>query len=163
MNHEELETFLALPQPTSADIPQELVWHVAAGLEDPAQVALRFGYEGEVWEKLKVHPPFVVAVSKLKSEFEASGFTQKQKFRLMAGDLSERLFAMSRGPDASISQLHELLKTMAKLGGLEPAPEKAATLAVSETPKFSISINIGAAAPQNTTIDVTPMQIEEDE
>lgn len=158
----DFEDFLALPSPTSASIPQELVWHIAAGLEDPEAVAMRFGYEGEVWRKLQVHKPFVVAVAALRAEFEASGFTQKQKFRLMAADLSERLYAMSKSSDASLNQVHETFKTMAKLGGLEPVVEKTTAITADAGPKFSISINIAAAAPQNTVIDITP-QIEEDE
>jgi hypothetical protein len=150
---------LELPEPTGADIPQELIWHVAAGLEDPDIIAKRLGYEGPTWEKLKAHKPFQVAVAAQASEFEATGMTFKNKSKLIAADLLERLYALARHRDTSIVQLHEIFKTITKLADLEPKPEK--NLATDTGPKFSIQINLNGAATQPTTIDVTPMQIEE--
>lgn len=156
-DNRELETWLALPEPTTAAIPQELVWHIAAGLENADTIAARFGYEGEVWERLKRHKPFVVAVEQLRAEFESSGFTAKNKFRLMATDLSERLYMMARTNDASVGQVLEIFKTFAKLADLEPKPEK---VAQDVGTGFSITINLaGAPAAAPTTIDVTP-QVE---
>lgn len=149
---DELNAFLALPEPTSANVPQELIWHVAAGLEEPDDIARRFGYEGEVWDKLKAHPPFQAAVRTQQAEFELNGFTAKNKFRLMAGDLGEKLYTMARHPDASIGQVHEAFKTFAKLADMEPKPEKATA---DTGAKFSININLPGQA-QPATIDITP-------
>jgi hypothetical protein len=153
---DELEAFLALPDPTTADIPQELIWHIAAGLEDPEIVAKRFGYEGQTWEKLKANKPFQVAVAAQASEFEANGMTFKNKSKLIAADLLERLYALARHRDTSIVQLHDIFKTITKLADLEPKSEKNA--AADTGPRFSININLNGAPPQ--TIDITPEQIE---
>jgi hypothetical protein len=154
---DELNEFLALPEPTSANVPQELIWHVAAGLEEPEDIAKRFGYEGDTWDRLRAHPPFQIAVKALQAEFELTGFTFKNKNRLMAGHMLEKLFVMANSPDASIGQVHEALRTFAKFADLEPKQEKA----VADTgAKFSININLPGAS-QPATIDITPTQIEE--
>lgn len=156
---DDLEAFLALPDPTTADVPQELIWHMAAGLEDPEIIAKRYGYEGPTWEKLKAHKPFQVAVAAQASEFEATGMTFKNKSKLIAADLLERLYAMARHRDASIVQVHDIFKTITKLADLEPKPEKNTN--ADTGPRFSININLNGATAQPTTIDVTPIQVED--
>jgi hypothetical protein len=57
----------------------------------------------------------------------------------MAGDILDQVYLLASSSDASLSQKHEVLKTLSKLGGLEPKEEKQ----VHTGPGFSISIDLG--------------------
>lgn len=154
----DIEDLLADSDRLSANISQELIWHVAAGLEDPQEVAKRYGYDEAKWSAIKDHKPFVLAVEAQRAEFEANGFTFRNKMRLVSSDLAERLYIAARSSDTTVGQLHEIFKTVTRLADLEPKQEKAALEASG--PQFSISINLSGAPTQ--TIDITPKQIEDD-
>jgi hypothetical protein len=51
----------------------------------------------------------------------------------------DQVYLLASSPDASLGQKHEVLKTLSKLGGLEPKEEKQ----VQTGPGFSISIDLG--------------------
>jgi hypothetical protein len=154
----DLDEFLKPLDPTTADIPEELVWHIAAGLEDANDIARRFGYTGANWKRLKNHGPFKLAVETLRAEFDTSGFTFKQKMRLMAGDLAERVFMSAKTQEATVGQVIEIFKTFAKLADLEPKVDK--SVAVDAGTKFSVSINLGGQGSPATTIDITPQLLQ---
>jgi hypothetical protein len=130
---------------TKFTFPQEMVNILAQGLEDPAEVAARFGVPPSVWDKLSTWQPFVAAVEAQKAELEKSGFVFATKVRWMATDLTEDLYVRARSPDATIAQKLQTAQYLSKLAGLEP--KEAATGAAGEG--FSVSININGA---NTTI-----------
>lgn len=132
------------------DIPPQLVWECAAGLEDPASIAQRFGFEGEKWERLSQWPPFISAVQNQRAEFERNGMTFRLKAGMMAEEMMGMMFKQAISNDTTILQKLSVFQALTDVAGLK-APKNAEVTA-SAAPKFSITINI----PQGTqpvTID----------
>ena len=152
-----LETLLALPEPNLSGVSSDMVYHIAMGLEDPADVALRYGFEGQGWEKLKNSKAFQVAVKQAQAELEENGINFKNKAKLMAGDLKEMFFRMAKSGELSPGQAMRFWETLIRVAGLEPKNEP---VAADTGAKFSVNINLGSSTPQ--TIDVTAKQIEEE-
>jgi hypothetical protein len=122
------------------DIPPGLVASIAAGLEDPKEVASRHGIYGEAWEKLSTWKPFLDAVAAQRAEFEQSGYTFRVKAAMKADVLADQLFVQALSHETSLGQKLETMKTFAKLGDLEPKTNVQAQVG----PAFSISINFSS-------------------
>lgn len=151
-----------IPQAAPAlEVPQELILAIAMGMEDPQEVAARYGYEGLKWELLNAWKPFTDAVAAKKAELETSGITFKIKAKALTEDVFEDAYRIARGNDATLLQKLEFVKLGAKLGDMEPK----ASAQVQAGPGFSITINI--APPKNEKIidaDVDEVaQIEQSE
>jgi hypothetical protein len=132
------------------DIPPQLIWECAAGLEDPAAIAQRFGFEGDKWERLAQWPPFISAVQTQRAEFERNGMTFRLKAGLMAEEMMAMMFKQAVSNDSTILQKLSVFQALTDVAGLK-AP-KNDTSNVNVAPKFSITINL----PQNTQ----PMTID---
>lgn len=137
--------------PPALDVPQELILNVAIGMEDPKEVASRYGFEGLKWEKLQSWKPFTDAVAAKRAELEASGITFKIKAKALTEDVFEDAYRIARGNDATLLQKLEFIKLGAKLADMEPK----ASAQVQTGPGFSITINL---APQKTE----PVTVDED-
>ena len=61
------------PQP-ALDVPQEMILAMAIGMEEPEEIASRYGFDGIRWKSLQAWKPFNDAVAKQKAELE-----QRQK------------------------------------------------------------------------------------
>lgn len=149
------------PEP-ALDVPQELILTIAMGMEDPKEVASRYGFEGLKWEKLQTWKPFTDAVAAKRAELETSGITFKIKAKALTEDVFEDAYKIARSNDATLLQKLEFIKLGAKLGDMEP---KASTQ-VQAGPGFSITINLAAPkAPEPVTIDAVEevKEIEQDE
>ena len=128
-------------------ISEEMVASVALGLEDELIVAARHGMSVEDYNELAVQPWFQLQVQMKRSEYEKNGVTFKAKAAWMAGDLLDQVYLSAASGDASLSQKHEVLKTLIKAAGLEPKEEK-----VKDTgPGFSISIDLGGGQSVSLT------------
>jgi hypothetical protein len=128
-------------------ISEEMVASVALGLEDELIVAARHGLSVEDYNELAVQPWFQLQVQMKRSEYEKNGVTFKAKAAWMAGDLLDQVYLSAASTDASLSQKHEVLKTLIKAAGLEPKEEK-----VKDTgPGFSISIDLGGGQSVSLT------------
>jgi hypothetical protein len=132
------------------DIPPQLVWECAAGLEDPTLIAQRFGFEGEKWERLSQWPPFITAVQAQRSDFERNGMTFRLKAGLMAEEMMSMMFKQAISNDSTILQKLSVFNALTDVAGLK-APKLDAG-ALNAAPKFSITINIPQGA-QPLTID----------
>lgn len=142
------------------DIPPGLVASIAAGLEDPKEVASRHGIYGEAWDKLSTWKPFLDAVAAQRSEFETSGYTFRVKSAMKADILADHLFVQALSNETSLVQKHEILKTFTKLGDLEPKTN----IQSQAGPGFSISINFSGpkdVSPESKIIDITPEELSE--
>lgn len=137
--------------------PQELILQVALGMEEPAEIAARYGFEGEAWEKLQAYRPFQIAVEKQKAELEASGLTFRVKAKALTEDVFEEAYKIARSNDATLMQKLEFIKLGAKLADMEPK----ANTQVAAGPGFSISINFSTPKPENKVIDITPNESSE--
>jgi len=135
------------------DIPPQLVWECAAGLENPTDVAARFGFSGEKWERLQQWPPFIQAVQQQRAEFERNGMTFRLKAGLMAEEMMSQMFKQAIANDTSIMQKLSVFNSLVDVAGLKP-DKKAEAASVQTAPKFSITINIPqTGGPAPITID----------
>lgn len=131
---ETLEEFL----PGRLSIPSEMVAEIAAGLEEPKDIAFRYGIVGTAWEDLKAWVPFQNAVAAQKAEYEKSGFTFKVKARVLTEDVFEQAYKFAKSSETSLLQKLEFVKLGAKLADMEPKP----TAQTAAGPGFSIVINL---------------------
>lgn len=143
--------------PPALDVPQELILAVAIGLEEPEEIASRYGFVGDRWEKLKNWKPFTDAVAKQRAELEVSGVTFKIKAKALTEDVFEDAYKIARGNDATLMQKLEFIKLGAKLGDMEP---KASTQ-VQAGPGFSITINLGDMSKKAQTIDMSEQDVDD--
>ena len=149
-----------IPQPQPAlDVPQELILNVAMGMEDPKEIASRYGFEGIKWEKLQSWKPFIDAVASKKAELETSGITFKIKAKALTEDVFEDAYKIARSNDATLLQKLEFVKLGAKLGDMEPKTNVQAQAG----PGFSITINLSPPKAEPLTIDEDIKQIEQTE
>lgn len=129
-------------KPKTVSFPQiseEMVASVALGLEDELIVAARHGLSIEQYQELAAQPWFQLQVQVKRSEYEKNGVTFKAKAAWMAGELLDQVYVTAASGEASLSQKHEVLKTLIKAAGLEPKEEKVKDAG----PGFSISIDLG--------------------
>lgn len=152
-NHSEfaLSPMAAEPHVT-LDIPPQLVWECAAGLENPADVAARFGFEGDKWERLSQWPPFITAVQTQRAEFERNGMTFRLKAGLMAEEMMAQMFKQTISADSTIMQKLSVFNSLVDVAGLKPDKKQVDTTA-NAAPKFSITINFPNQQPTPVTID----------
>jgi hypothetical protein len=137
-------------KPKTVSFPQisdEMVASVALGLEDELIVAARHGMSVEDYTELAAQPWFQLQVQMKRSEYEKNGVTFKAKAAWMAGDLLDQVYLSAASTDASLSQKHEVLKTLIKAAGLEPKEEKVKDVG----PGFSISIDLGGGQSVSLT------------
>jgi hypothetical protein len=139
-------------------ISEEMIASVALGLEDELIVAARHGMSVEDYNELAVQPWFQLQVQMKRSEYEKNGVTFKAKAAWMAGDLLDQVYLSAASTDASLSQKHEVLKTLIKAAGLEPKEEKVKDVG----PGFSISIDLGGGQSINLSNQqtITPVTLD---
>jgi hypothetical protein len=153
VNHSEFAMAPASDEPhVTLDIPPQLVWECAAGLEDPALVAARFGFEGDKWERLSQWPPFILAIQSQRAEFERNGMTFRLKAGLMADEMMSQMFKQAIGMDTTILQKLSVFNSLVDVAGLKP-DKKAVDTNAQQAPKFSITINFPNQQPTPVTID----------
>lgn len=147
--------------PPALDVPQELILNIAMGMEDPKEIASRYGFDGIKWEKLQSWKPFADAVAAKRAELETSGITFKIKAKALTEDVFEDAYKIARSNDATLLQKLEFVKLGAKLGDMEPKTNTQ----VQAGPGFSITINL--SPPKQETVieaDVDEVaQIEQSE
>ena len=155
---EDFDLDLDQEPPRLDSITQEMVYHIASGLEDPADVAARYGITGEAWSRIENSKPFQLAVQQAMAELEKDGTTFKNKARLMAGDLKEMLYRMSKSGELTPMQAMRFWETLIRVAGLEPKNEP---VAADTGGKFSVVINLNQPKQDPPTIDVTPRQLDD--
>jgi hypothetical protein len=146
---------------TLADIPSEMVYKLAVGLEEPDHIAEFYGVPEEKWTHLKAWPPLLKAVMAERSKLEAEGVTFKYKMRLLAEDSIEHAYRIAKSSNTPLPQVLEFAKLAAKLADMEPRQDRN----VASGPGFSININLGGQTvslsatkplPPADVIDVEP-------
>jgi hypothetical protein len=116
-----------------------MVAEIAAGLEEPRDIAFRYGIVGKAWDDLQKWVPFQNAVATQKAEFEKSGFTFKVKARVLTEDVFEEAYRHAKSNNTTLLQKLEFIKVGAKLADMEPKQNQQ----VAAGPGFSITINLG--------------------
>lgn len=151
------EELLPTPPQPALDIPQEMILAMAIGMEEPDQIASRYGFEGIEWRKLQAWKPFNDAVAKQKAELEQNGVTFRIKAKALTEDVFEDAYKIARSNDATLLQKLEFIKLGAKLGDMEPK----ASAQVASGPGFSITINITDPPKKQEVVDAeTVEQVE---
>lgn len=151
---------------TLTNIPAELVVGCAQGLEDPDEIAARFGLHGEIWRQIKESKPFQLAVAAKRAELEKSGWVFRQKAAMGAEMVLEKVIVDLMSNETGTNTRLEGLKTLSKLANLEPREDKNGQTG----PGFHISINLGnhtvnlqsqnnRKLPQADVIDVLDLPI----
>jgi hypothetical protein len=128
------------------------IQEVATGMEEPADIARRYGYTYAEWEKISSYQPFINEVNRLKAEFERSGQTFRLKAAVMAEKLLDDTFTSALQPDVPVKDKAVALQTLAKFADLEPKRDAQ----VSAGPGFSITITIPQAPVE--TIEAKPVE-----
>lgn len=148
------------------DVPPQMALAIASGIEDPARVAERHGFDEDQWEALKVFEPFVKLIEAKKVELRTAGVT----FRLKCGMISEMmlddLYTAAIAEGTSFSSKLEFTKFASKAAGLDAPPKEENDRA---GPAFSIVINLGqgksvnvnVAQGQNNPTDIIDVEPEE--
>lgn len=121
-------------------ITQELIASVALGLEDELVIAAKHGFSVEEYQEIQKLRSFQAAVQSQRAEFERSGVNFQTMAALQAAEVRDKFFMMAMHHKASFAQVHDALKTLSKLGNLEPKELKSATTAAAG---FSIHIDLG--------------------
>ena len=146
-------------------ISDEMVASIALGMEDELIVAARHGFSVEQYQFLEKQKWFQLQIAIKRSEFEKNGVTFKAKATWMAADLLDQVYLSAAGKEATLSQKHEVLKTLIKAGGLEPKEEKAQNTG----PTFTLSIDLGGGhtlslgnqpVMQPVTLDVETKEVK---
>jgi hypothetical protein len=147
------EELLPTQLPPALDIPQEMILAMAIGMEDPEEVASRYGFDGIRWKSMQAWKPFNDAVAKQKAELEQNGVTFRIKAKALTEDVFEDAYKIARSNDATLLQKLEFIKLGAKLGDMEPK----ASAQVASGPGFSITINL-QDSQKKQVIDVEPVE-----
>lgn len=121
-------------------VPPEMIASLALGVDDELVVASRHGFSVEQYHALAKMPAFQRAVAAQRAEFDKTGLTFQVMSAMQAAEVRDRVFTMAMSSEASFPQALEALKTLAKLGNLEPKEAKTSTAAGSG---FMIQINLG--------------------
>jgi hypothetical protein len=138
-------------------IPPEMLLDIAAGMEDPVDIAYRYGFSASEFKKLEQSQQFLSEVATLRSKHERSGEAAVAKAGMMYDVLAEKYFLRLMDNEATTSQLAAGVEAFATLGNRKP---KAATSNVQGA-QFSITFNIpNAVNTQATTIDMKSAAVE---
>jgi hypothetical protein len=146
-------------------VPPEMVLQIASGLDDPAEIAQRYGYDEQQFTALQAWQPFVQEVAKCRAELEKSGFDFVLDSRLKAKELSNAIFVRAMASDATFGQVHDAFRTFTEFADLKPKPASA-TPTQGSAPAFSINIvlnpNTTPSSPHPHVIDlnVEPPPVE---
>jgi len=150
------------------DIPAELIVGCAQGLEEPDEIAARFGLTGENWDQIKESKPFQLAVAAKKADLEKNGWVFRQKAAMGAEMVLEKVIVDLMSNETGTGMRLEGLKTLSKLANLEPKEDKTA----SAGPGFQIHIDLGNSSvslsntpkmPKNLPLDILEIPVEGDE
>jgi hypothetical protein len=132
-------------------IPAEMIAEMAKGLEEPADIARRFGFAGQRWEELSSWQPFLDAVGKKRAELEAEGWTFRAKAGLLAEMMLDDLGRIGLSSDVPLMQKLAVTEALVKWG--DKAPKAAAA---TQGSGFTINITLPPAQDRAAEIDITP-------
>lgn len=139
------------------ELPQQLILELAVGLESLPAICARYGIDADAAESLRENPLFQQAVAKAEAQLRREGLTFKLRAAHAAEDVLGDVWRRARGPDVTLPQKLEALRTLAKLADLEPRHN--AQLPQAAGSGFSITINIPGQTPAAPS---TPVHVIED-
>lgn len=141
------------------DIQQEMISELAKGIENPYDVADRFGISRGELDELSKWEPFKKAVEAKRAEFASSGLTTRLDAQLKYEALSNQLFRMALTNDSTFNQKLSALEHFAHMADIKPKPNQA----VQTGTGFSITINLTPSQPQEKVIEAKDISIQDGE
>lgn len=102
------------------ELPAEMMFEMAKGMEDPAAIAERYGITGAKYEAMVAWEPFKKEIERLRVKLEGEGYTFRNKALLMATDVLDKVYTDAKRPDITPAQRLEAAKWLAKMADLEP-------------------------------------------
>jgi hypothetical protein len=152
--------------------PPQMVADIAHGMEEPVDVAWRYGYAASEYRALEQNPAFVAAVASARSELEKGGHTARVKARWMTEQLMDEVYIRAKNAASPLPQLLDAVKTLAKIGDLEPKQEKvqqatgpgtSVQIIFSGAPGDKPEVRIGPAEEEAPLVFEIPMEEKKDD
>jgi len=107
--------------------PTRLPIDLAMGVETHEQVLLRHGVSAEDYQQWAMTLAFRRVIAEAAKEVRDNGLTFKRMCAAIAEDFLGEIDAKLHDPELGFVTKMDTFKTVAKLGGLEPKEDKAAT------------------------------------
>lgn len=107
-----------LPVPMPFGWPAEMVAQIAIGMEEPVDIAFRFGYPASEYRLLEANKAFSAEVAGKRAEYERDGYSVEIKTRWMVGNLLDDYFIRLKTSGATLSQIESGITTLSRLAGL---------------------------------------------
>ncbi|MFZ6731973.1 hypothetical protein ACO0LG_08650 [Undibacterium sp. Ji42W] len=128
------------------NIPPEMLLDIAAGIEEPVDIAFRYGFSASEYIKLSQSQEFLREINIQRAENDRTGVTARNKAGLFYDVLADAYFKRLLAEDVSVAQLAAGVDTFATLGGRKPKNDAVGMSGA----QFSITFNIpnAAAMPQ---------------
>lgn len=98
--------------------PAEMVAQIAIGMEQPVDIAFRYGYKASEYQVLEQNKAFAAEVAAKRAEYERDGYSVEIKTRWMVGNLLDDYFIRLKDSTTTLGQLEAGVNTMARLAGL---------------------------------------------
>lgn len=127
------------------NIDPRMIYDLASGVEEPDEVAKRYGFEGEEWDQIASRPELVRAVKQQAAEQAKNGTTLKNKARLLSDSMLNNLYIASMRDDVPVKDKASALLAVTKLAGLDTPAQ-----AQAQGAGFSITINLPASVAKET-------------
>jgi hypothetical protein len=144
----------------------EMVAELALGQDPPLDIASKYGFSAAEFQQLQAQPWFGAAIYRKREELQASGITFAAKAAMMAEEMWQDIYTVSKGSEMRMEHRLEAAKQLSSLGGLAPKEARGANTG----PQFTITIQIPSdaqgpsmrkieqaeAKPDPMVIDLTP-------
>ena len=127
------------------DVPPQLIAEAAVGIDSLEDICARYHYSPEQTEQLRNDPGFKVRVSRMEQELKKEGVTFRMRAAYAAEDLMADVWRRAKDPSVGLGMKLDALKTLAKLGDLEPKQNLNPQAAAGG---FSITINLPQVGEQ---------------
>lgn len=137
-------------------IDPRMIYDLATGMEDPDEVAKRYGFEGEEWDQLAQRPELIREVKQQAAELAKNGTTFKNKARLLTNSMLDDLYKAAMREDVPVKDKAQALLAVTKLAGLD-----APAAVTAQGAGFSITINLPAVSPNSSPAAVEAVVSEQ--
>ena len=121
------------------DVPPQLIAEAAVGIDSLEDICARYHYTPEQTAQLRNDPGFKARVSRMEQDLKKEGVTFRMRAAHAAEDLMADVWQQAKDPKVGLSMKLDALKTLAKLGDLEP---KQNAQAAAQGSGFSLVINL---------------------
>ena len=133
------------------EIPPDMLLDIAAGMEEPADIALRYGFTASEFKRLCESQEFLRDISAQRAENDKTGVTARNKAGMMYDVLADKYFQRLLDSNVAIGQLAAGVEAFATLGGRKPK----ATIAEAAGAGFQIVFNIQQPTAQTKLVNET--------